>query len=110
MFNTENPDTDYQSGSLLHLDGSVQQLLPLGPGFVSIGAEVFYLQQLSSDSGQRPILGDFKGRTSGIGPVLGYVLPVGEDTFVAELRWLPELDTKNRLEGDYVWLKLVYQF
>ncbi len=110
MFNTENNDTDYQSGSLFHLDGSVQQLLPVGPGFVSLGAEGFYLQQLSSDSGQKEIFGDFKGRTVGIGPVLGYILPVGENTLVTSLRWLPELDTKNRLEGDYFWLKIVYQF
>ena len=46
----------------------------------------------------------------GIGPVLSYILPQGKDTFVAELRWLPESNVENRLEGDYVWLKLVYQF
>lgn len=110
MFNTENDDTDYQSGSLFHLDGSVQQLLPVGPGFVSLGAEAFYLQQLSADSGQKEIFGDFKGRTAGIGPVLGYVLPLGKNTLVTEFRWLPELETKNRLEGEYFWLKIVYQF
>ncbi len=83
---------------------------PAGPGFVSIGAEAFYLQQLSADSGQREIFGDFKGRSAGIGPVLGYVLPVGKNTLVTEFRWLPELDTKNRLKGDYLWLKIIYQF
>ncbi|WP_250645190.1 transporter [Candidatus Thiodictyon syntrophicum] len=55
------------------------------------------------------MLGDFKGRTAGLGPVLGYVLPLGKQNFVTELRWLRELDTRNRLAGDYVWLKLVYQ-
>jgi len=110
VLNTENPDTDYRSGVMTHLEGSVQQLLPVGRGFLSIGAEAFWLEQVTADSGQRPVLGDFKGRTAGIGPVLGYVLPMGEQNFVAELRWLPELETKNRLEGDYVWLKLVYQF
>jgi len=110
VFNTENPDTDYRSGVMTHLEGSVQQLLPVGPGFLSIGAEAFWLEQITADSGQRPILGDFKGRTAGIGPVLGYVLPLGEQNLVAELRWLPELETKNRLQGDYVWLKVVYQF
>ena len=110
VFNTENPDTDYRSGVMTHLEGSVQQLLPVGRGFLSIGAEAFWLEQITADSGQRPILGDFKGRTAGIGPVLGYVLPLGEQNLVAELRWLPELETKNRLQGDYVWLKVVYQF
>jgi hypothetical protein len=109
-FNTENPDTDYQSGSMLHLDGSVQQLLPAGPGFVGVGAEAFYLQQIAGDSGSGARLGDFKGRTVGIGPVLTYILPRGKATFVAELRWLPELDVKRRLDGDYIWLKLIAQF
>ena len=109
-FNTENPDTDYRSGTTLHLDGSVQQLLPVGPGFLGIGAEAFYLEQVTADSGRGARLGDFMGRTAGVGPVLSYILPRGKETLVAELRWLPELDVKNRLEGDYIWLKLVYQF
>ncbi len=108
--NTENPDTRYRSGSTLHLDGSIQQLLPVGSGFLGIGAEAFYLDQVTADSGQGARLGDFQGRTAGIGPVLSYVLPRGTKTFVAELRWLPELDVSNRLKGDYVWLKLVMQF
>jgi hypothetical protein len=110
MFNTENPDTDYRSGTLVHLEGSVQQLVPTGKGFLSLGLEGFWVEQVTADSGQRPIFGDFEGRTAGLGPVLGYVLPMGKQNFVAELRWLRELETKNRLKGDYVWLKLVYQF
>jgi hypothetical protein len=109
-FNTENNDTDYQSGSLLHVEASVQQLLPVGSGFISVGAEAFYFEQISGDSGAGATFGDFEGRTMGIGPVLGYILPHGKQTFVAELRWLPESNVKNRLDGDYVWLKLVYQF
>jgi hypothetical protein len=110
IFNSENLDTDYTSGSTLHLEASVQQLLPLGSGFISLGIEGFYLQQLDADSGQKDIFGDFKGRTAGIGPTLGYILPVGANTLVAELRWLPEMETKNRLNGNYTWLKIVYQF
>jgi len=88
----------------------VQQLLPVGPGFLGVGAEAFYLQQISGDSGAGARFGDFKGRTVGIGPVLTYILPYGKSTFVAEVRWLPELDVKYRLDGDYIWLKLVAQF
>lgn len=109
-FNTENNATNYKSGSVFHLDGSVQQLLPVGPGFLGIGAEAFYIDQVSGDSGGSALLGDFKGRTSGLGPVLTYILPRGTETLVAELRWLRETNVKNRLEGDYIWLKVVYQF
>lgn len=108
--NTENNDTDYQSGSAFHIDASVQQLLPVGPGFLSVGFNAFYYEQIEGDSGSGATLGDFKGRTLGVGPVLSYVLPMKDNTLVFEARWLPELETKNRLEGDYIWVKLVYQF
>jgi hypothetical protein len=108
--NTENPDTDYQSGSLLHFDGAIQQILPVGSGFLTLGAEGFYFEQVTGDSGAGAVLGDFKGRTAGIGPVLGYIHPLGKQALLFELKWLPELDTKNRLEGDYVWLKMAYKF
>jgi len=108
--NTTNDDTDYRSGTLLHFDGSVQQLFPAGAGFLGVGAEAFYWQQVTGDSGSGAKLGSFKGRTAGIGPVLTYLLPLGKQSLVAELRWLPETSTKNRLDGDYVWLKFVYQF
>jgi len=68
------------------------------------------LQQVTGDSGTGANFGDFKGHTVGIGPVLSYILPLGKETFVTEFRWLPELDVKRRLEGNYFWLKAVYQF
>ena len=108
--NTENSDTDYQSGSLLHFDAAIQQILSVGSGFMTLGAEGFYFDQVTGDSGAGAVLGDFKGLTAGIGPVLGYIQPLGKQALLFELKWLPELDTKNRLDGDYVWLKMVYKF
>ncbi|MCH7224816.1 transporter [Haloferula sp. A504] len=109
-FATENPDTNYRNGTLFHLDLSAQQLLPAGPGFLGIGVEAFYLEQVRDDSGRGAPPGGFKSRSYGLGPVLSYILPVGDDVFVAEARWLAELDTTNRMQGDYFWLKAVYQF
>jgi hypothetical protein len=108
--NTENSDTDYQSGSLLHFDAAIQQILPVGSGFLTLGAEGFYFDQVTGDSGAGAVLGEFKGLTAGLGPVLGYIQPLGKQALLFELKWLPELDTKNRLDGDYVWLKMVYKF
>jgi hypothetical protein len=109
-FSTENSDTDYRNGTVFHLDLSAQQLLPVGPGLLGLGVEAFYLEQVSGDGGRGATLGGFEGRTIGAGPVLSYILPVGGNTLVAEARWLAELDTKRRPEGDYFWLKVVYQF
>ncbi|WP_319024675.1 SphA family protein [Microbulbifer hainanensis] len=109
-YNWENPDTDYQSGTLLHLDGSVQQMVKVGSGFLTLGLNAFYLNQVSDDEHPGRIVGEFRQRSSGIGPVIGYVLPKGRCNLLLEFRWLPQLDTKNTTEGDYYWLKLVYQF
>ena len=108
--NTENADTNYRSGSLVHFEGAIQQILPVGSGFMTLGAEGFYFEQVTDDSGSGATLGDFRGRTAGVGPVLGYIQPLGRQALIVELKWLPELDTKNRLEGDYLWLKTVYKF
>jgi len=108
--NTENPDTNYRSGSLLHFDAAVQQVLPVGPGFLTIGVEGFYFKQITGDSGSGATLGDFKGMTAGVGPVLGYVLPIGKKSLALEVKWLAEIDTKKRLEGDYIWAKIVFKF
>jgi hypothetical protein len=108
--NTENDATQYKSGNVLHLDTAVQQILPLGSGMATVGLEAWYFQQLTCDSGAGATLGCFKGRTAGIGPVLGYIQPIGNEKLLFELKWLPELNTENRLKGDYVWLKMVYTF
>lgn len=106
-FNTRNDATDYTSGTSFHLDATVAQHLPLFGGFVGVGANAFYYQQLTGDSGSGARLGDFKSMTVGVGPVLSYVRPLGNKSqLLAELKWLPELDVNNRLKGDLVWFKL----
>lgn len=108
--NGENDDTDYQSGSMLHLEGALQQVVPAGKGMMTLGLEGFYFDQLTCDSGAGAVLGCFKGMTAGLGPELGYIKPLGKDTLILELKWLTEMDVRNRVEGDYLWLKAIYKF
>ena len=106
-FNTENHKTDYQTGTQFHLDLTVAEHLPLLGGVIGVGANGFYYQQVTGDSSPfDAILGDFKGRTVGIGPVLSYITKIWGKDLAAELKWLPELDVKHRLDGDYIWFKL----
>ena len=109
-FNTTNKATDYRSGSVLHAEFSAQQLLPVGPGILGLGLNVFFYEQISGDSGSGATGGNFKGQSAGIGPVVDYIVPTETGALVFEAKWLPELDTKNRLKGDYFWFKVAWQF
>jgi len=112
IMSTENEETNYRNGHVWHVDASVQQLLPAGKGYAGVGANAFYYEQLTDDNGDGSRINDFQSKTTGVGPVLSYLLPMdeGKKLLAAEVSWLPELDTEKRLEGDYIWMKLVYQF
>ncbi len=105
-FNTENGATHYQSGDEFHLDGTIAQHLPLLEGFVGAGVDGFFVQQFTGDGGSGAHLGSFEGMTTGVGPVLSYACHFGNLDLAAEAKWLPEVATANRLEGNFVWFKL----
>ena len=105
-FNTENHKTDYLTGTEFHLDFTAAEHLPLFGGIIGVGANVFYYQQITGDSGSGATLGDFNGRTVGIGPVVSYATKILKKDLVAEVKWLPETEVKNRIKGEYVWFKL----
>ncbi len=108
--NTKNDDTDYQSGTSIHLEGTIAQHLPLFGGFAGVGANGFYYQQISADSGSGATLGDFEGYTAGVGPVVSYAHKIGKSDLAAEVKWLPELSVDKRMKGDYVWFKVGLSF
>ncbi|MGC9964442.1 MAG: transporter [Syntrophobacteraceae bacterium] len=111
-FNTNNNATDYQSGDVFHVDATVAEHLPLfGCGIIGIGANAFYWKQFNGDSGSGAKLGSFETQMIGIGPVVSYISPpICGHTIVAEVKWLPQMDTLYTLKGDYVWFKVGLTF
>ena len=109
-FNTKNTATEYQSGTQFHVDFTVAEHLPLFGGIIGIGANGFYYQQVTGDNGSGAKFGDFKGQTLGVGPVLSYITKVWGKDLATEVKWLPEMDVKKRLKGDYIWFKLAMAF
>lgn len=109
---TENPDTNYRNGDIIHLEGTVQQFLPLGSKttLLGIGANAFFYQQVTGDSGSGATLGDFKGRDVGVGPVITFVKIIGKSALSVQVKWLPEIDTEKRLNGDWVWVSGGFKF
>lgn len=109
-FNEQNDDTRYRTGTQLHLDGTLAQHFPLAGGFAGAGISCFWYEQVSGDRGAGATFGDFEGHTEGLGPVVSYAKTVQGADLVAELKWLHETDTSRRLEGDYLWFKLLAKF
>jgi hypothetical protein len=106
-YNTENSDTDYQTGEEIHIDYMVNQFFSES---WAIGLHGFYLKQISGDSGDGAILGDFKAEAAGVGPaVLWNTRSFGREvTFIA--KWLHEFDAERRIEGDHIFASFAMSF
>ena len=109
-FNSKNEDTNYKSGTQVHVDATFAQHFPLWKGLAGAGLSGYYYKQVSGDSGAGATFGDFKARAQGIGPVLSFTRKAGNADIIAELKWLKEFNNKNRLEGDILWFKVVGKF
>ena len=74
-----------------------------------VGLVGYAYQQLTADSGQLAILGDFKSRVFGIGPQVGYVFPAanGMQGFLG-LKGYYEFEAENRPEGWNAWVTLAF--
>ena len=81
-----------------------------GMGIVAyaIGSAVGYIYyQITGDSGDGAILGDFKSRIYSIGPQVGYIFKIGERQAYLNLKGYWEFGAENRPEGWNAWLTLV---
>lgn len=100
-YNTENSDTDYQTGEELHIDYMINQFLSES---WAVGIHGFYLKQITGDSGDGAVLGDFKAEVAGIGPAVLWNTKISgqEVSFIA--KWLHEYDAERRIEGDHIFV------
>jgi hypothetical protein len=103
IVNGKNHATDYRTGEEFHAEFALSQHLSKD---FSIGVVGFYYDQLTGDSGEGAVLGDFKGRTVGIGATLGYTFHAGKVPIMTNLRYYHELDVQNRLKGDIAVLSI----
>jgi len=55
-------------------------------------------------------IGNFEGSTAGLGPVVSYVHKIGKVDMMAEVKRLHEVEAQLRLQGDYIWLKVILKF
>ncbi len=102
-FNGENEETDYDSGTELHFEASVERTFSEA---WSAGLQAYHLTQVSDDSGAGARLGGFRGEVSGIGANVSYRFQLGRAPIALRLRAFSEFDATNRLEGESYWFEL----
>lgn len=104
MYNwkTRNNDTDYRSGSEVHMDYLVGKRI--GPW--SVGVSGYYLKQVTDDKqgGIQVGADGNRGQVFAIGPSVKYET-VSHSNLV--FQWQRELNAENRFQGHKLWFKLI---
>jgi len=98
---TRNKATDYQNAPLFNLDLLLVKSFPSGLG---IGVTFGLIDQWGNDSGATADrLHGFQGYDISAGPYLSYSTKLGGKAPLSlSLRWVPTLDSRNRVNGDTV--------
>jgi hypothetical protein len=100
-YNFENPYTDYKNGIDMHFDWGASKFLSKQ---LHVGLVGYAFQQISCDSGAGNRVGCFESRVFGIGPQIGYIVPLGSLQGYLNLKGYWEFEAENRPEGWNVWL------
>jgi hypothetical protein len=107
--NTENPDTDYYSGAMAHLDLSATKNVTEN---FSLGAFAGFLYQIEDDESAFADARDgFRGESIAVGPLVKYKAKFSETTEVDfTLRWSHELEVENRMKGNAIFFDIAGKF
>jgi Putative MetA-pathway of phenol degradation len=100
-YNLENPHTQYQNGVNLHLDIGTSRFVTKQ---LQIGLVGYAYQQISCDRGAGNRLGCFEARLFGVGPQIGYIVPMGHLQGYLNLKGYWEFDAEHRARGWNTWL------
>ena len=102
--NTENNDTDYQSGNEFHFDYTLAK--HVGP--VTVGVGGYYYKQVSDDEKNGRTVGPDgnKGQVFAVGPQIKYDYKNMSFAF----KYQKETLVENKPEGDKFWAYMVYAF
>ena len=102
-YNLINPSTNYQSGVDWHLDWGASQFLTKQ---ILVGAVGYFYEQISPDSGSGDRVGAFELGVIGVGPQVGFIIPVGSVQAYVNLKAYWEFDAHDRPSGWNAWLTL----
>jgi hypothetical protein len=105
-YNLINTHTDYQNGVDFHLDWGASQFVTKQ---LQLGLVGYLYQQVTPDGGSGDHVGPFESRVIGVGPQIGYIIPLGKVDGLGDLqaylnlKAYGEFDAQNRASGYDVW-------
>jgi hypothetical protein len=103
--NMINRSTQYQNGLDLHFDWAASQFLTKQ---FQIGAVGYVYDQIGCDSGAGDRVGCFESRVIGVGPQVGFVIPMSATTQgYLNFKYYKEFDNANRPAGWNTWVTFV---
>lgn len=100
-YNFTNNETDYRNGQDFHVDMAAAQFLSKT---FFVGAVGYYYNQFTADSGSAPFLGEVKSRVIGIGPQMGFIIPMGEVQGYLNFKAYFESNARDRPDGWNSWV------
>jgi hypothetical protein len=101
-YNFENEHTQYQNGVDMHLDWATSKFVTKQ---LQLGIVGYAYKQISCDSGSGDRVGCFESQVFGIGPQIGYVIPLSTThQGYLNLKGYKEFGAEHRPEGWNVWL------
>jgi hypothetical protein len=103
-YNFKNPSTQYQNGVDLHFDWGASQFVSKE---VQIGVVGYAYKDIGCDSGSGDRVGCFRSQVLGIGPQLGFIIPLGDLQGYINFKGYKEFDAKDRAHGWNTWLTFV---
>jgi hypothetical protein len=97
-----NPFLQYQNGIDFHLDWAASQFVSKN---VQIGLAGYLYQQVTGDSGPGAKLGPFLGRAVGIGPQIGFIIPISKEyQGYLNVRGYKDVEVENRANTWSTWV------
>ena len=101
-YNLMNPFLQYQNGIDFHVDWAASQFVSKS---VQIGLAGYLYQQVTGDSGPGAKLGPFTGRAVGIGPQIGFIIPISKEyQGYLNIKGYKDIEVENRANTWSTWV------
>ena len=104
-YNMSNVQTQYQNGVDMHFDWGASQFLTKQ---FQVGLVGYIYDEVGCDSGSGDRVGCFQSRVLGVGPQVGFIIPISKTTQgYLNLKAYREFDNANRPDGWNAWVTFV---